>query len=345
MSTAIRPAREPASKPAPRNARAAGDAIACDPASVRVFRLVERIADTALSVVFLGETGVGKEVCAERLHRLSPRANAPFVRLNCAALSETLLDSELFGHERGAFTGASADKVGLLESASGGTVFLDEIGDMPLATQVKLLRVLESKEVVRVGSVRPRRIDVRVVSATHRDLPELITEGRFREDLYYRLNGISVIVPPLRERVADISPLARHFAARFARKGTKPLELAEDAVAALEAQTWPGNVRELRNVVERAVALCDAPSSRATTSLPRRDPAGPRSAGARDATDPAPPPSTGLRDEVKPSSGSGSSGRSKRARNQRRPPSRWASRAARSAAWRSSIDGPRREGS
>ena len=237
-----------------------GGIIARDEASLRLFRLIERVAESMLSVLFLGETGVGKEVCAEHLHRRSPRRDRPFLRMNCAALSETLVDSELFGHERGAFTGASSEKVGLLEAASGGTVFLDEIGDMPLATQVKLLRVLECKEVTRVGAVKSRPVDLRIVAATHRDLPELITEGRFREDLYYRLNGISVLVPPLRERPADVEPLARHFIARFTAKGAAAPGLSRESVAALEAARWPGNVRQLRNLIERAVALCDAPT-------------------------------------------------------------------------------------
>jgi transcriptional regulator with PAS, ATPase and Fis domain len=212
-------------------------------------------------VILLGETGVGKEMCAELVHLCSARHAHTFLRLNCAALSETLLESELFGHERGAFTGATSDKVGLLEAASGGTVFLDEVGDMPLATQIKLLRVLESKEILRLGGRAPRRIDVRVVSATNQDLEERIKQGSFREDLYYRLNGISVIVPPLRERPDDIEPLARHFATR---RGSGPAEaaprLSEASMAWLHQQSWPGNVRELRNVIERALVLCDGPS-------------------------------------------------------------------------------------
>jgi len=287
VASATYPRRHPISNPARRAARPLGDVIATDESTARLFTLIERIADSMLSVIFLGETGVGKEVCAEQLHRSSPRRDKPFVRLNCAALSETLLDSELFGHERGAFTGASADKTGLLEAATTGTVFLDEIGDMPPATQVKLLRVLESKEVTRVGSVRPRPIDVRVIAATHRDLPELITEGRFREDLYYRLNGISVIVPPLRDRVADIEPLARHFMARFAKIGRKAPELSPAAVQALTERSWPGNVRELRNLIERAVALADEPVL-LPQHLPFEEPRARPTASA-----------AGLRDEVK----------------------------------------------
>jgi len=233
--------------------------IVVDDAMRRVRRLLERVGGSELSVILLGETGVGKEMCAELLHACSPRAGRTFLRLNCAALSETLLESELFGHERGAFTGATTDKLGLLEAANGGSLFLDEVGDMPLTTQVKLLRVLESKEILRLGSRAPRRIDVRVIAATNRDLDEQITQGLFREDLYYRLNGISVMVPPLRERPSDIEPLARHFVARRAsgqRAETVP-KLSEASLAWLRAQSWPGNVRELRNVVERALVLCD----------------------------------------------------------------------------------------
>jgi two-component system, NtrC family, response regulator AtoC len=233
--------------------------IVVDDAMRRVRRLLERIGRSELSVILLGETGVGKEMCAELLHVCSPRAAHTFLRLNCAALTETLLESELFGHERGAFTGATTDKVGLLESANGGSLFLDEVGDMPLSTQVKLLRVLESKEILRLGSRAPRRIDVRVISATNRDLEEHITQGLFREDLYYRLNGISIMVPPLRERPSDIEPLVRHFVARRTG-GAKPHaapKLSEASLTWLRTQAWPGNVRELRNVVERALVLCE----------------------------------------------------------------------------------------
>lgn len=231
-----------------------------DETMARTCKLLERVADSELRVILLGETGVGKELCAELVHALSPRADKRFLRLNCASLSESLLEAELFGYERAAFTGAVSDKPGLLESATGGTLLLDEVGDMPLATQVKLLRVIEAREVLRVGSRVPRPIDVRIISATHRDLSERITEGLFREDLFYRLNGISVIVPPLRERIDDIEPLARHFMARFA-KSPRPLpSLSAAAVDALEAHYWPGNVRELRNLIERALVLCEGPA-------------------------------------------------------------------------------------
>ncbi len=234
--------------------------VVVDDASRRVRRLLERVGRSELGVLLLGETGVGKELCAELLHVCSARAGRTFLRLNCAALSESLLESELFGYERGAFTGAVSDRAGLLEAASGGTLLLDEVGDMPLSTQVKLLRVLESKEILRLGARVPRRVDVRVVAATNRDLQEQITRGLFREDLFYRLNGISIIVPPLRERPADIEPLARHFLQQRASElePEKPApELSAASLEWLRARAWPGNVRELRNVIERALVLCD----------------------------------------------------------------------------------------
>jgi transcriptional regulator with PAS, ATPase and Fis domain len=230
--------------------------VARDEAMLRVFRLLERVAESTLAVILLGETGAGKEVCAKFVHDRSPRADKPFLGLNCAALSESLLESELFGYEKGAFTGAATDKPGLLESASGGTVFLDEVGDMPLATQVKLLRVLEAKDVLRLGSRKARPIDIRLVAATNQDLSERIIAGKFREDLFYRLNGISIIVPPLRERPDDIEPLARHFLESSKRRGGAT-SLSDESVKWLESYPWPGNVRELRNLIERAVVLCD----------------------------------------------------------------------------------------
>jgi DNA-binding NtrC family response regulator len=272
-------ASTPPPAPKPASARASfGPLVVEDPVMLRVCRLLQRVAGSDLGVILLGETGVGKEMCAELLHRSSARANARLLCLNCAALSESLLEAELFGHERGAFTGATGDKVGLLESASGGSVFLDEVGDMPLATQVKLLRVLEAKEVLRIGSRSPRPLDVRVIAATNRDLHERITAGLFREDLFYRLNGISILVPPLRERPADIVPLARHFAAR-AQKGGRPAPpLSPASLAFLAEPRWPGNVRELKNAVERALVLCDGPSIEPEhlTDLVARRPSHPR---------------------------------------------------------------------
>ncbi len=222
----------------------------------RVRRLCDKIALGTLSVLVLGETGAGKEVLAERLHEKSPRKDKPFLRLNCAALSEQLFESELFGHERGAFTGAVATKQGLLETAHGGTVFLDEVGELTPTMQVKLLRVIERREVLRVGGLKPLSIDVRFVSATHRDLADMVKGGRFRADLYFRLNGISMTVPPLRERRDEIAKLAREFAAETCRAGhLAPVDLPRETIAVLERYHWPGNIRELRNVMERAVLL------------------------------------------------------------------------------------------
>ncbi|MFO0586158.1 MAG: sigma 54-interacting transcriptional regulator [Polyangiaceae bacterium] len=223
----------------------------------KLYKLVKRIAASPISVLLLGETGVGKEVMAETIHRDSPRAGKPLLRLNCAALSEQLLESELFGHERGAFTGAVVAKPGLLETAHGGTVFLDELGEMPLSTQAKLLRVLEDRQVQRVGSLKPKPIDVRFVAATNRDLEAEIGAGRFRSDLYFRLNGIAVTIPPLRERVDEIEGLASAFivhACQKAQRDDVPL-LSQQALSLLQAYSWPGNIRELRNVMERAVLL------------------------------------------------------------------------------------------
>jgi len=222
----------------------------------RVLRLLELVARSHLTVLLLGETGAGKEVAARFVHEHSPRVAAPFVKLNCAALPETLIESELFGHDRGAFTGAVHAKQGLLEAAAGGTLLLDEVAELPLAAQAKLLRALENREVTRVGSVVARAIDVRFVSATHRDLDALVATGAFRQDLYFRLNGVSVEIPPLRERRTEIAPLANAFAASAADSMQGPAPSFDPSVIALlEEYGWPGNVRELRNVVERAVVL------------------------------------------------------------------------------------------
>jgi two-component system, NtrC family, response regulator AtoC len=218
-----------------------------------IARLVDVVAPTRLSVILYGETGVGKEVLAERIHALSPRASRPLVRLNCAALPDALLESELFGFERGAFTGAVQTKVGLLESADGGTLLLDEVGEMPLGMQVKLLRVLESQEVQRLGATRGRSLDVRILAATHRDLAERISQGAFRADLYYRLNGVTLAIPPLRERVREIIPLARSFVESACKDFGQPtVSITRSARDALEQYAWPGNVRELKNLVSRA---------------------------------------------------------------------------------------------
>jgi len=213
-----------------------------------------------MTVLVTGETGVGKELLAETVHRASPRRAGPYVCLNCAALSESLLESELFGHERGAFTGAVAAKPGLLETAAGGTLFLDEVGELPLATQAKLLRVIETREVTRLGSVRPRRIDVRFIAATNRDLEAEVGRGSFRQDLYFRLNGMTLTIPPLRTRVVEIPYLAETFARQICRDlGRPPPVLPPPIVDLLEAYAWPGNIRELKNIVERAVLLSVGP--------------------------------------------------------------------------------------
>ncbi len=238
--------------------RADGESVVIhDTAMARVFQLALWVAPSALNVLLLGETGVGKEIVAEAVHQWSPRNKCPFVRLNCAALSPTLLESELFGHEKGAFTGASASKTGLLEAADGGTVFLDEAGEIPLAVQVKLLRVIEERMVLPVGGLKPRKIDVRFVAATHRDLAEQIARETFREDLFYRLNGITIRIPPLRERSSEIEPLFVRFATRAAASmgSTSAPRIAPAAIDVLHRYPWPGNVRELRNVAERSVVL------------------------------------------------------------------------------------------
>jgi two-component system response regulator AtoC len=224
----------------------------------RMDAVVRRVAAGVINVLILGETGVGKDVLARRIHDVSPREKMPLVSINCGGLAESLLETELFGHEKGAFTGALQAKRGLLESADGGTVFLDEVGEMPLATQVKLLRVIEQREVTRVGALRPRAIDVRFLAATNRDLEGAIAEGRFRQDLYFRLNGITLSLPPLRERVEEIEPLAREFVAQACRavgRRDRP-SIAAEAMKTLVEYRWPGNVRELRNFIERAVLLC-----------------------------------------------------------------------------------------
>jgi transcriptional regulator with PAS, ATPase and Fis domain len=219
---------------------------------------VERIACGTISVLILGETGVGKERMAEEIHRRS-RRTGDFVALNCAALNDNLLESELFGHEKGAFTGAHAAKQGLIETAHAGTLFLDEVGELPLTMQVKLLRVLEERKVMRVGGRVTRSVDLRIVSATNRDLEQDVERGRFRADLFYRLNGVTLTVPALRERREDIAPLARLFvdeAAQALARGAAPT-LSGAVLEALVRYPWPGNIRELRNVLERAVLLCD----------------------------------------------------------------------------------------
>jgi formate hydrogenlyase transcriptional activator len=219
---------------------------------------LERVAPTDSTVLVLGETGTGKELIARAIHNLSKRCGRPLVKLNCAAIPFDLLESELFGHEKGAFTGAMAQKVGRFEMADTGTIFLDEIGDLPLPLQPKLLRVLQEQEFERLGSGRTHKINVRVVAATHRDLAQMVARKELRSDLYYRLNVFPVSVPPLRERREDIRQLVLHFAEVFARRMGKQIdEIPETTMDALLTYSWPGNVRELRNLIERAVILSD----------------------------------------------------------------------------------------
>jgi formate hydrogenlyase transcriptional activator len=215
---------------------------------------VERVAPTDSTVLVLGETGTGKELIARAIHNLSGRRGRPFVKVNCAAIPLDLLESELFGHEKGAFTGAIAQKIGRFEMADTGTLFLDEIGDLPLALQPKLLRVLQEQEFERLGSGQTHRINVRLVAATHRNLTEMVAQKEFRSDLYYRLNVFPVELPPLRERVEDIPQLVSHFVKDFSRRMSKPIHaIPSETIAAFSSYSWPGNVRELQNLIERAV--------------------------------------------------------------------------------------------
>jgi two-component system response regulator HydG len=222
----------------------------------RVIETCRHVAPTDATVLIQGESGTGKELVAKALHNNSPRKDGNFVALNCAALSEGILESELFGHEKGAFTGAVSSRKGRFEHADGGTLFLDEVGDMPMATQIKLLRVIENREIVRVGSNDPRRVDVRLISASHRNLDDLVAKGQFREDLYFRLKVVRITLPPLRDRREDIPLLVSHYLRRLAEEHGKPVRgVAPEALAALSAYAWPGNVRELINALETMVVL------------------------------------------------------------------------------------------
>ena len=243
-----------------RERNAFGHILAEDPKMRAVLDLVAQVGPSKASVLITGESGTGKELIAEALCTASPRASGPFVRLHCAALAESLLESELFGHEKGAFTGAVARREGRFKQADGGTLFLDEIGEIPMGTQVKLLRFLQEKSLERVGGNETLKVDVRLIAATNRDLKAEIKKGTFREDLYYRLNVISVELPPLRDRRGDIGPLASFFLARYAKENGRVIEgFADRALKLLSTYDWPGNVRELENVVERAVVLCEGP--------------------------------------------------------------------------------------
>jgi transcriptional regulator with PAS, ATPase and Fis domain len=244
-----RVARKPAARRAPSKDGEIGEL-------ARLRALVDRIAVGTIPVLIVGETGAGKEVMAEEIHRASNRAKEPFIRLNCAGFTEALLQSELFGHERGAFTGAHQAKAGLLETANGGSVFLDEVGELPLTMQAKLLRVFEERAVMRVGAIKSRPIDVRFIAATNRDLETEVAAGRFRQDLFFRLNGVLIEVRPLRQRVEEIEVLAQKFILEAAERGGRPAPmLSTDALALLRSHSWPGNVRELRHMIDRAVLL------------------------------------------------------------------------------------------
>lgn len=232
--------------------------VANSPEMLRLLRTIEKISPTGVTVLLLGESGTGKELLAQALHKMSRRSGGPFVPINCAAIPETLLESELFGHEKGAFTGALKQNIGRIESADRGTLFLDEIGDVPLPMQVKLLRFLQDQIVERVGGRKPVQVDVRIVCATNQDLDRMMAEGRFREDLYYRLNEVALRVPPLRERLGDATVLASFFLRRFAVEYGRPVRgFSSAALAAINDYPWPGNVRELENCVKRAVVMAD----------------------------------------------------------------------------------------
>lgn len=228
------------------------------PDMLQLFNTIRKVAPTDSTVLIQGESGTGKELVAQALHKLSKRSNGPIISVNCAAIPETLIESELFGHEKGAFTGAVSARTGLVEAANGGTLFLDEIGELPLEAQARLLRVLQESEIRKVGSVQSQKVDVRLIAATHRDLKSLAQESLFREDLYYRLNVIALKLPALRERGTDIYQIAQVLLdRRCQRMGLAPMQFTESAKQALLNYPWPGNVRELENAIERAVILCD----------------------------------------------------------------------------------------
>ncbi|MAT49686.1 MAG: response regulator [Porticoccaceae bacterium] len=223
-----------------------------------VFNIIHKVAPTDATVLIHGETGTGKELAAKAIHNESHRAQAPIICVNCAAIPDTLIEAELFGHEKGAFTGAHESRTGLVAAADGGTLFLDEIGELPLEAQARLLRVLQEGEVRPIGSVKSRKVDVRLVTATHRNLQKLCREGRFREDLYYRINVVNLNIPPLRERGKDILEIAEYLLEKYSqRMGRHSLVLAPDAIQAITTYAWPGNIREMENSIQRAVILCD----------------------------------------------------------------------------------------
>ena len=256
------------------------------PVLVKVMKMVGRLAATSLPVLITGESGTGKEVVARAIHQRSPRASRPFIAVNCGALPAELIESELFGHTRGSFTGADRDRPGLFEEADGGTVFLDEVTETTPAFQVKLLRALQEGEVRRVGSNRPLRVDVRVIAASNRDPKTEVRDGRFRQDLFYRLNAVNLYLPPLRERREDIVPLVEHFAGRLRPQSDMRLRFSREAIRLLEKYDWPGNIRELENAVMHAAALCDH------TARPEDLPEDVRNGHPPPAVEPAPPTDT-----------------------------------------------------
>ena len=227
------------------------------PVMQKLFELIDNVAQTEAPVIIHGQSGTGKELVARAIHKTSPRQHRPFVKVNCAALNENLLESELFGHVKGAYTGAERTRIGRFEAAHEGSIFLDEIGDIPLSTQVKLLRVLEEREIERVGDHQPISVDVRIITATNKDLESLIAQGLFREDLFFRINVFPLYCPPLSERIEDLPTIVRHFIQQNAAKGEKKIVgITPQAMAILTAYSWPGNVRELRNIIEYAFVLC-----------------------------------------------------------------------------------------
>ena len=260
---------------------------------------LERVSQTQATVLLLGESGTGKELFARAVHLASPRRDRPFIKVNCAAIPDTLFESELFGHERGAFTGASAARAGWFEQAHGGTIFLDEIGELPLALQSKLLRTLQEGTLVRLGGQRELRVDVRLVAATNRDLAQRVDEGQFRQDLYYRLNVIPIRLPSLRERREDIRPLALHFVSRANQAHQRNVNLSPDAMDRLESHAWPGNIRELGHLIERVVLLADHPLVTAA-DLARHLPAGPPTAGRVGGAEPPVAPASGTASAAPP---------------------------------------------
>jgi DNA-binding NtrC family response regulator len=266
----VRPTNERTGSAAPSAPEGAeDDMVVADPEIATLYDRARKVARTSTSVLLLGETGVGKDVLAQRIHSWSPRARKPFVRVNCAALPETLLESELFGHERGAFTGADKRKIGYVEAALGGTLFIDEIGDLPTPAQVKLLNVLETRSVTRLGGTQAIPVDVRVISATNRDLQADIARGGFRSDLYYRISPFTLTIPPLRARPAQIALLANVFARSLSSEfGGRPAGFAQDALDVLLKYPWPGNVRELRNAVEHALVMAEGSVLRASHFAP-----------------------------------------------------------------------------